>query len=76
MWRKVSDGLTKMKQGDVVERHYRNDVMYEVYDETDLAHCINIGLFDNLEKATKAAKQHRNNFPGAVIRAYEMIREE
>lgn len=53
MWTKKSEGLTKMKQGDIIERHYRNDVMYECYDETDPAHCINIGSFDNLEKPLK-----------------------
>lgn len=76
MWAKKNEGLTKMKKGEVVKRHYRNDVMYEVYDETDPAHCIFIGSFDALEKAAKAAKKHRESFPDAVIRAYEMIREE
>ena len=76
MWAKNSEGLTKMKKGEVVERHYRNDTMYEVYDETDVAHCINIGSFDTLEKAAKAAKKHRESFPDAVIQAYEMVREE
>lgn len=71
---KNSERLTKMKKGETVERHYRsNDTMYEVYDKTDPAHCIFIGLFDTLEKATKAAKRHKESFPNAEIWAYEMI---
>nr|DAY49627.1 MAG TPA: Protein damX division, peptidoglycan binding domain [Caudoviricetes sp.] len=50
--------------------------MYEVYDKTDPAHCIFIGLFDTLEEATKAAKRHKESFPNAEIWAYEMIRED
>lgn len=73
---KNSEGLTKMKKGEVVERRYRNDTMYEVYDKADPAHCIFIGLFDTLEEATKAAKRHKESFPNAEIWAYEMIRED
>lgn len=75
MCAKKNEGLTKLKKGEVVERHYRNDTMYEVYDETDPAHCIYIGSFDTLQKAAKAAKRHRESFPDAVIQAYEMIKE-
>lgn len=74
---KNSERLTKMKKGEVAERHYRNnDTKYEVYDKTDPAHCIFIGLFDTLEEATKAAKRHKENFPDAEIWAYENDRED
>jgi hypothetical protein len=73
---KNSEGLTNMKKGEAVERHYKNDTMYEVYDKTDPAHCIFIGLFDTLEEAAKAAKRHKESFPNAEIWAYEMIRED
>ena len=58
---------TIVKKGEAVERHYINDTMYEVYDKTDPAHCIFIGLFDTLEEAAKAAKRYRESFPNAEI---------
>lgn len=73
---KNSEGLTNMKKRRGRRKALQNDTMYEVYDETDPAHCIFIGLFDTLEEATKAAKRHRESFPNAEIRAYEMIRED
>ena len=54
---------TIVKKGEAVERHYKNDTMYEVYDKTDPAHCIFIGLFDTLEEATKAAKKAQRKLP-------------
>ena len=66
-----------MKHGEVIKHEDVGEKFYLLYDETDLNHCILIGMYKTLKETAKADRNYiKNECPEAVIQAYEMIREE
>lgn len=64
-----------MKVNEVIKHENVGEKFYVLYDETDTNHCIMIGAYLTLKDTAKSAKEYKANFPGAIVQAYEMIRQ-